>query len=211
VNWFISKLAECSLPFFTILRGSAKIQWGAEQQKAFESLKSYLKELPTLSSPKKGQPLILYVSATHAAVSGSLMVKKEIVSNGKPMKQQFPVYFMSEVLTGSKRFYSEMAKIYYAVIMSTRKLRHYFKVHIIKVLTNQPLNDIFDNRDNSSRISKWTSKLSEHVVDFEKWSTIKSHILADFVAGWMDPGFEVEGQVPESARLISCDGAWGVV
>jgi hypothetical protein len=104
-------LAECSLPFFTILRGSAKIQWGAEQQKAFESLKSYLQELPTLSSPKKGQPLILYVSATHAAVSGSLMVKKEIVSNGKPTKQQFPVYFMSEVLTGSKRFYSEMAKI----------------------------------------------------------------------------------------------------
>jgi hypothetical protein len=175
VNWFISKLAECSLPFFTILRGSTKIQWGAEQQKAFESLKSYLQELPTLSSPKKGQPLILYVSATHAAVSGSLMVKKEIVSNGKPTKQQFPVYFMSEVLTGSKRFYSEMAKIYYVVIMSTRKLRHYFKVHIIKVLTNQPLNDIFDNRDNSSRISKWTSKLSEHVVDFEKWSTIKSH------------------------------------
>jgi hypothetical protein len=38
------------------------------------------------------------------------------------MKQQFPVYFMSEVLTGSKRFYSEMEKICYAVIMSVRKL-----------------------------------------------------------------------------------------
>jgi hypothetical protein len=54
LNQFISKLAECSLPFFTILRGSAKIEWGAEQQKAFKSLKSYLKKLPTLSSPEKG-------------------------------------------------------------------------------------------------------------------------------------------------------------
>jgi hypothetical protein len=43
------------------------------------------------------------------------------------MKHQFPVYFVSEVLTGSKRFYSKIEKIYYAVIMSARKLRYYFK------------------------------------------------------------------------------------
>jgi hypothetical protein len=43
LNRFILKLAERSLTFFTVLRGSAKIEWGAEQQKAFESLKSYLK------------------------------------------------------------------------------------------------------------------------------------------------------------------------
>jgi hypothetical protein len=54
LNWFISKLAEHSLPFFTVLRGSAKIEWGAEQQKAFESLKSYIKKLPTLSSLEQG-------------------------------------------------------------------------------------------------------------------------------------------------------------
>jgi hypothetical protein len=39
-------------------------------------MKSYLQELPTLSSPEKGQPLILCISAMHAAVSGALMVKK---------------------------------------------------------------------------------------------------------------------------------------
>jgi hypothetical protein len=78
------------------------------------------------------------------------MVEKEIVSNGKPMKQQFPVYFMLEVLTESKRFYSKMEKIYYVVIMSARKLRHYFEAHTIKMLTNQPLNDIFGNRDSSA-------------------------------------------------------------
>jgi hypothetical protein len=81
LNRFISKLAERSLPFFTVLRGSAKIEWGVEQQKAFKSLKSYLQELPTLSNPEKGQPLILYILATHTAVSGALMVEKEILSN----------------------------------------------------------------------------------------------------------------------------------
>jgi hypothetical protein len=54
LNRFVSKLAEHSLPFFVILRGSAKIDWGLEQQKAFDDLKKYLKKLPTLSSPEQG-------------------------------------------------------------------------------------------------------------------------------------------------------------
>jgi hypothetical protein len=96
------------------------------------------------------------------------VVNNETVGNSKAAKQQFPVYFVSEVLTGSKRFYSEMEKICYAVVMSAHKLRHYFEAHTIKVLTNQPLNDIFGNSDNSERISKWAMELSEHVVDLEK-------------------------------------------
>jgi hypothetical protein len=102
-----------------------------------------------------------------------------------------------------------MKKICYVIVMSAHKLRHYFEAHIIKVLTNQPLNDIFGNRDLSGKISKWAMELSEHVVDFEKWSAIKSQILADFVAEWTDPVFTAEGAVPESAWLICCNEAWG--
>jgi hypothetical protein len=203
------KLAERSLPFFTILRGSATIEWGVEQKKTFETLKSYLEKLPTFSSPEQGQPLILYVSATHSAISGALVVEKEIVGNGKTTKQQFPVYFVSEVLTGSKRFHLEMEKICYVVVMSAHKLRHYFEAHTVKVLTNQLLNDIFGNRDSSERIIKWAMELSEHVVDFEKCSTIKSQILADFVVEWMKPGSTVKGAIPESPWLIYCKGVWG--
>jgi hypothetical protein len=79
-----------------------------------------------------------------------------------------------EVLIGSKKYYSEMEKICYAVVMSFRKLRHYFEAHTIKVLTNQSLNDVFSNRDSSGRVSKWGMELSECVVDFEKRSVIKS-------------------------------------
>jgi ribonuclease HI len=119
------------------------------------------------------------------------------------------VYFMSEVLTRFKRFYCEMAKICYAVIMSTRKLRYYFEAHTIRVLTSQPLNDIFRNRENSGRISKWAMKLSVHVVDFENRITIKSQILADFVAQWTEPGSTVEEAVAESQWKVNCDDTWG--
>jgi hypothetical protein len=118
----------------------------------------------------------------HSVVSGALVVEKETIDNNKIAKQQLPVYFISKVLTGSKKFYSEMEKICYVVVMSARKLQHYFEAHTIKVLMNQPLNEIFGNRHSSRRISKWAMEFSEHVVDFEENSAIKSHILVDFIA-----------------------------
>jgi hypothetical protein len=102
-----------------------------------------------------------------------------------------------------------MEKVCYVVVMIARKLQHYFEAHIVKVLINQLLNDIFGNRDTSRRISKWAMELLEHVVDFEKCSTIKSRILADFMAEWMEPGSAIEGEVPESPWLVYCDRAWG--
>jgi hypothetical protein len=78
LNRFILKLAEHSLPFFAILRGTANVEWGAEQQKAFDDLKSYLEHLPTLSHPEQGQPLILFVSTTHSAISRGQVTEKEI-------------------------------------------------------------------------------------------------------------------------------------
>ena len=82
--------------------------------------------------------------------------------------------------------------------MSARKLRHYFEAHTIRVAINQPLNDIFGNRDSSGRISKWAMELSEHVIDFEKISAIKSQVIADFIAKWTEPNSCTEGPVPES-------------
>jgi hypothetical protein len=89
--------------------------------------------------------------------------------------------------------------------------RHYFEAHTIKVLTNQPLKEIFVNRDSSERISKWAMELSEHVIDFEKHSAIESQILVDFIAEWMEVGSATEGPIPKSPWLVYCDGAWGVV
>jgi hypothetical protein len=122
LNRFIAKLADKSLPFFSVLRGSTKVEWGPEQQRAFDDLKQYLQHLPILSSPEQGQPLILYVSATHSVVSRALVIEKDATQAGAMTKQQYLVYFVSEVLAGSKKYYSEAEKICYAVVMWSRKL-----------------------------------------------------------------------------------------
>jgi hypothetical protein len=87
LNQFVSKLAKCSLPFFMVLRGFGKVDREVEQQKTFDDLKNYLEHLPTLSSLGQGQPLILYISATHSVVSGALVVEKETAHNNKIANQ----------------------------------------------------------------------------------------------------------------------------
>jgi hypothetical protein len=115
-------------------------------------LKQYLQHLPTLSSPEQGQPLIVYVSTTHSVVSRALVIKKEVAHKVNTTKQLYPVYFVSEVLAGSIKYCSEVEKICYAVVMSARKLPHYFEAHTIRVLADQPLHDIFVNWNNSQNM-----------------------------------------------------------
>jgi hypothetical protein len=50
-------------------------------------------------------------------------------------------------------------------------------------------------------------ELSEHVTDFEKRSTIKSQVLANFIVDWTEPTSYTEGPIPESPWHIYCDRA----
>jgi hypothetical protein len=104
------------------LKSAEVFQWGPAQQKAFEELKPYLIDLTTLTPPSLGTPLLLYVVASHAAVSATLVQEKQ---DGQ-IKKQAPIYFVSEVLSPSKKNYTELEKVLYAVLMASRKLRHYF-------------------------------------------------------------------------------------
>jgi hypothetical protein len=99
-----------------------------------------------LSPPDPKSPLLLYLFASNSAVSVVLVQEKE--EEGK--FKLFPVFFASEALSGSKLFYSELEKIAYAVVMVVRKLRHYFEGHKIRVITNQPLNDLLANKEAKS-------------------------------------------------------------
>jgi hypothetical protein len=82
-----------------VLKSVKVFQWGTSQQKAFEELKQYLIDLTTLTPPAPGAPLLLYVAASHSAVSAALVQEK---MEGQ-LKKQAPVYFVSEVLSLSKK------------------------------------------------------------------------------------------------------------
>jgi hypothetical protein len=107
-------------------------------------------DLTTLTPPSSGAPLLLYVVASHAAVSAALVQEKQ---DGQ-VKKQAPVYFVFEVLSPSKKNYTELEKVLYAVLMASRKLRYYFQAYHIIVPSSQPLKDIMRNREATGRIGK---------------------------------------------------------
>jgi hypothetical protein len=148
LNRFISRSAKRNLPFLEVIKSTEVFQWGPIQQKAFEELKQYLIQLTTLTPPSSGAPLLLYVAASHAAVSASLMQKRQ---DGQA-KKQVPIYFISEVLSD--------------VLMASRKLRHYFQSYHIIVPSSQPLKDIIRNREATRRVGKWAAELNEFTIDF---------------------------------------------
>jgi hypothetical protein len=104
LNRFISRSADRNLPFFEVLKLAEVFQWGPVQQKAFEELKQYLIDLTTLTPPTPGAPLLLYVATSHSAVSAALVQEK---LEGQ-IKKQAPIYFVSEVLSLSKKNYTEL-------------------------------------------------------------------------------------------------------
>jgi hypothetical protein len=132
---FILRLAERALPFFKLLRKSGPFSWTEEAEQAFQELKQHLVSLPILVAPEPGEPLYLYIAAAVEAVSMVLVVERT-VQEGQEHEDsgpaagvrtvQRPVYYASEVLHEAKTRYPETHKLLYAVLVASRKLRHYF-------------------------------------------------------------------------------------
>jgi hypothetical protein len=57
-------------------------------------------------------------------VSTAIIVERQEDSHAYPV--QCPVYFVSEVLSESKARYQLVQKLLYAVLITSRRLQHYF-------------------------------------------------------------------------------------
>jgi hypothetical protein len=75
----------------------------------------------------------------------------------------------------------------------SRKQRHYFQVHSIKVVSSFPLGNILHNRDANGQFVKWSVELGALSIEFVPRSTIKSQALVNFMAKWT----EIQDPPPE--------------
>jgi hypothetical protein len=155
-----------------------------------------MEEVVVMSKPSIKADLLLYIAATDTAVSAVLVEERMKADTLK----QFPIYYVSEALSGSK--------VAYAVVMAKRKLQHYFQGHNISVPTAFPLRDMFENKESTRRIGKWDTELAEHVINFVSHSAIKSQVLADFVANWTPLVTKGDPIVSEPVWEVQCDGGY---
>jgi ribonuclease HI len=181
---FISRLGEKGLPLYRLLRKVERFTWTPEAVEALGNLKALLTNVPILVPPAEGEALLVYVAATTQVVSAAIIVERR--EEGHALLIQRPVYFISEVLSETKICYPQIHKLLYAVILTRRKLRHYFESHPVTVVSSFPVGEIIQCREASGRIAKWAVELMGETLSFAPRKAIKSQVLADFLAEWVD-------------------------
>jgi hypothetical protein len=97
------------------------------------------------------------------------------------------VYYISEVLHEVKTRYLEVHKLLYAVLIASRKLRHYFQTHKISVVSSYSLRAMLHNPNAIGNIAKWAAELAKFEQDFVSRHAVKSQVLANFIVDWTPP------------------------
>ena len=149
---------------------------------AFQQFKEYLSYPPIMSSPKIDEVLFAYiVVALHAL---SLVLIR--VDNGI----QRSIYYVSKSLHKAEIHYLPLEKAILVVVHGTQKLRHYFQVHTIIILTQLPLKAILRSADYTRRIAKWGTVLVAFDIKYMPRTSIKGQVLIDLVAEFAEPPLE---------------------
>ena len=96
------------------------------------------------------------------------------------------MYFVSTVLQDARARYPMPQKILLALLVASRKLRHYFQGHPIKVVSAYPLERVLRSPNAAGRVAEWNIELQAFDLEFITTRVIKGASLADFVAEWTE-------------------------
>ena len=170
LNRFFSKAIDKYLPFFKVLKKAFERM--DECQKAFQDLKTYLTTALLLNPSIPGEEY-LYLAVSPYAVSSTLI--------GEERKIQKLIYYTSQVLREAKERYPMIKKLAFALVMASRKLRHYFQAHVLNVRTDHPLKKAMNKLEAAGRLIQWAIELSEFDVRYQLRNAIKAQVFADFI------------------------------
>ncbi|KAL8145759.1 hypothetical protein AgCh_003781 [Apium graveolens] len=118
---FIPQASKKCSPFFKVIKEASrnkKLIWDDQCKESFEAIKAFLTRAPVLARALPRETLKVYISASDGSVTSVLV--KDIEG------REAPVYYVSHTLKDAETRYPHVEKLVYALVVASRKLRHYF-------------------------------------------------------------------------------------
>ena len=137
-------------------------------------IKQYLTKPSIMASLETRETFYLYIVVFDVSVSASLFIEDE-------HRKQRPIFFISKSLSNAETQYTCLEQVAPTLKVAAKKLRPYFQVHPITVLTNLPLRSTIHKPDLSRRMARWAIKLSELGNQFKPRLALKGQVLVDFL------------------------------
>ncbi|GJT35274.1 reverse transcriptase domain-containing protein [Tanacetum coccineum] len=136
-----------------------------EAEEAFQQMKRYIINLPSLIPPLPKETLYEYLAVSKEAVSSVLLTDRK----GK----QHPINYVSHTLNEVEKNYAPMERLALSLVPITRRIRRYLEAHPVKVITNQPIKQILNKTEASGKLAKYAIDTPEVVPerdDTKEWT-----------------------------------------
>jgi len=133
---YVPDFAAIAKPFMdlTAKRQPFMLQWGAQEQSAFEILYTKISEAPVLLVPKPGQPFLLYTDASATSIACQWC---QFDDNG----EEHPVAYASLKLTASQCAWSVIEREAFAIVWALKRFSNVvFGASITVLRITIPLN-----------------------------------------------------------------------
>ena len=156
---FIKNYAHISQPLTSLLKKNVKFHWEAEQQEAFDTLKTKLTTSPVLIFPNYEQEFILVTDASDIGLGGVLMQERD--------NKLQPIAYASRLCNAAERNYSITERETLAVIHCLEHFRDMILGYKIKVWTDHTaIQNLFKHKNLRGRLARWFVTLQNYDVDF---------------------------------------------
>ncbi|GJT08529.1 putative reverse transcriptase domain-containing protein [Tanacetum coccineum] len=164
---FIADFSSIAKPLTLLTQKNKKYEWGAEQEEAFQLLKSKLCDAPILSLPDGVEDFVVYCDASNRGLGCVLMQRNKVIA------------YASRQLKIHEKNYTTHDLELGVVVFALKIWRHYlYGTKSVIYTDHRSLQHIFDQKELNMRQRRWIELFSDYECEI-RYHPGKANVVAD--------------------------------